>query len=212
MKKPMLFGEQLDESAKATLRAPKLRDGGFDPFYIPGYTEQLQANSIAEGHSAVLPDHIKSKYYKRFGKGPGVLRHEFKWVRVSSPSGAHSYNADVDATMYTNKGYRAVEVTSQEDFEQKYGCGFPPAANIVDGKIRQLDVALFVIDGEQARLNAEEQRQYNEWYHGENQPKQGVQTRIPFDIVDFDEDTHAKSAVDDLPDAFVAGPATNINS
>ena len=211
MKKPLIFGEPMDEQEKTALRDPRLRDGGHDPFYIPGYTEQLQANDIAGGHEAVMPEHVKRKYYQRFGKAPGELRHEFKWVRITNPSGGQSYNADIDATMYIQKGYRAVEVETKEDFEKKYGCGFPPAASIVDGKIRQLDVALFVIDGALARQNAEEQRAYNEWFHGANQPKQGEQTRIPFDIVDFDEDEHAKSSVDDLPDAFVAGPATNIN-
>ena len=210
-KQPVIFGDPMDDQERATFTHPKLRDGDYDPFYIPGYTEQRQANDIAKGHSGVLPEHVKKKYYTRFGKAPGEMRHEFKWVRIASPSGEHSYNADVDATMYAQKGYRPVEITSKEDFESKYGYGFPPAAQIVDGKIRQLDVALFVIDGEQARLNEEEQRAYNEWFHGANQPKQGEQTRIPFDIVDFDSDAHAKSTVDDLPDAFTAGPAINID-
>jgi hypothetical protein len=210
-KKPLMFGEQLDEQEKAALSDPRLRAGDHDPFYIPGYSEQLKARDLAKGDPRILPDHIKRKYYQRFGTGPVELRHEFTWVRVASPSGTQSYNADVDATEYYRRGYRPVEVADAAEFTAKYGYDFPPAATVVEGKIRQLDLALFVIDGEQARRNREEQDRYNEFFHGTNQPKEGEQTRLPFDIVDFEEDEPASKALDDLPDAFTAGPNIDHN-
>lgn len=179
-KKPLLFGS-LDEPEGMIPRRIREKVG---PDYIPGYSEAIMANDLSQ--SAIITSDVKAKYYRRdFGTGPAELPYEFKWVRVTGPKGEMSHSADEDAYHYTKQGFNPVVVESEEDFTDRFGFGFPPAARIgPDGMIRHRDVALFYVDRQTADRLEAERMEANRRLLGHNQPG----GEPPKHLYDFEEE------------------------
>ena len=197
MSKPLLWGKGENESAGMPLRVRQK----LGPDYIPGYSEIVMANDLAT--SQIITTSTKEKYYKRdFGTGPQTLPVEFCYVRVQGPTGENSSSANEDTFQYTKMGYKAVIVTSQEDFAEQFqaipGIGFPPAAHIgADGMIRHRDAALFYVDRKTADRLAQDRLEENKRFLGHNQPGPKVEPR-PYDFgADADSDAISGDFVDE---------------
>lgn len=182
--KPFLFAKPTAHDAALPARVRER----LGPDYIPGYSERVMANDLDT--STVLTTEIKEKYNRRdFGVGPGVIPIEFKWVRVSGPTGEDSYSATQDRYEYVKRGYIAVEVDSEKDFVNQFRyagvTGFPPAAQIgPDHLVRHRDSALYYVDRKTADRLEQERIEDNKRLLGHNQPGGEVQPS-PYD---FDEE------------------------
>ena len=182
--KPVLFAKPTPHNAGLPARVRER----LGPDYIPGYSERVMANDLDT--STVLTTEVKGKYNRRdFGTGPGTIPVEFKWVRVSGPTGDESYSATQDRYEYVKRGYIAVEVTSEDDFAKQFGyagvTGFPPAAHVgADGLVRHRDSALYYVDRKTADRLEQERIEDNKRLLGHNQPG-GAVAPSPYD---FDEE------------------------
>ena len=170
MSKPLIWGQPTENEFKGNV--PRRVRSRIGADYIPGYSEIVMANDLAK--SAVIPEHIKEKYYKvDFGTGPQELPFIFAWVRVVGPTGDVSASANQDAFEFKQKGWREVKLMSnkQAEFTEIYGYGFPPAAHIAgDRTIRHRDAALFVVDKKTAENLETERIAENARFLGHNQP------------------------------------------
>ena len=182
--KPFLFAKPTSHDAGLPARVRER----LGPDYIPGYSERVMANDLES--STVLTTTIKEKYYRRdFGLGPGVIPVEFKWVRVTGPTGDESYSATQDRYEYVKRGYIAVEVDSEDDFVKQFKhagiTGFPPAAHIsADRTVRHRDSALYYVSRKVADRLEQERIEDNKRLLGHNQPG-GAVAPSPYD---FDEE------------------------
>lgn len=145
-----------------------------DPSYIPGYSEQVQANDIAatddhiwyQQHLASGEDgrpqdgQTKEDVYKQIGRHPAPLPVEFMWLRTQDAAGLHSAQIAKDLMEYDRRRYRVA--VWPNDFEP-HGYGFPPAGHKeADGTIRRDDVTLYVVDGRAARAFKKAQQDYTQ--------------------------------------------------
>lgn len=145
--KPLLFG---DTEAAVEAQAQYAFEREETPDYIPGYTEQIQANAVndARGSSGMATTARKEHYFKQFGVAPKELPVKLTWVRALGLDGAVNSNVRVQQSEYRKRGYRPA---TEEDLKT-HGYGLPPTAEVAaDGSIRRNDVALWVVDGEQAK-------------------------------------------------------------
>lgn len=187
--KPFLFAKPTAHDAALPTRVRER----LGPDYIPGYSERVMANDLAT--SDVLTSDVKEKYYRRdFGVGPGIIPVEFKWVRVSGPTGEDSYSATQDMYEYVKRGYIAVEVDNEKAFVDKFHyagvTGFPPAAQLgVDGLVRHRDSALYYVDRKTADRLEQERIEDNKRLLGHNQPGGEVQPS-PYDF--SEEETYSR--------------------
>lgn len=168
-KRPVLFGDEETASDRHTARMSE-RDVSQSQklgSYIPGYTEQLQANDIAGGVQFAsggeihgLDESDKRQYYERFGTEPRQLPYRFKPIRTTTPSG-EGENVQISQNLWNFKrrGWRAAK---KEDFEEggkfhKLGWEMPPGFQVQpDGTLQRWDTTLFYIEGEKyRRLEAE---------------------------------------------------------
>lgn len=158
MAKPLVFSD----SRPAEERFDPERTSRWGPSYIPGYSEIVAANDIAkaddllfrEQHKNALRPNgkqglTKDDVFRQLGTGPRVLDHEFRWLRVSGPNMSRTYSADAQLSYAVNdQGFR---LATEDDLKSR-GYGMPPAAHLDgEGKIRRLDVALYIRSGEVAR-------------------------------------------------------------
>ena len=164
--KPLLFGTSLIEDIERMASQSEMMES--EPGYIPGYSEQVRANEIANIDPSVdnftTSKHIKidglnlrDHYLKMYGT-PKPLPVRFKWVRVEDMRGEENApNVRKDLLPYLKDGYK---VAKTEDLE-RFNYGVPPAAVVgADGTIRRGDVALMVVDAEgAARSDARKARE-----------------------------------------------------
>jgi hypothetical protein len=135
-KKPLHFAET-DEPDLATLAAAQGELGyHVDANYIPGYTEQVYANSISEAvrtpEGGGFGEETKQEYYRRFGCGPKPLPVHMTWVRAVGADGGPSFNANVRLSEWQRLGYRPV---TKDDFASagllgELGYKPPPASQL----------------------------------------------------------------------------------
>lgn len=163
-KRPVVFGDETTASDRHTARmaerdvsqAQKLGS------YIPGYTEQVQANDIASGTEFASRGEIhgmdeseKRKYYERFGTEPQPLPYRLKPVRTSTADGeGENITISQNLQNFKRRGWRPAKA---EDFAEdgkfgRLGWEKPPGFEAQpDGTLRRWDTTLFYIEGEQYR-------------------------------------------------------------
>jgi hypothetical protein len=149
--KPVLFP---DERTDAERFDPNLHRGTLDPSRIPGYSEIVQANDIADADPLLFRESngiTKEDAYRLIGATPRELDVEFAWLPISGVAGADMSNLQARVMdNYTNReGFR---LATEDDLTGR-GFGFPPLGRLAeDGTIRRgADTALFVRSGEVAR-------------------------------------------------------------
>jgi hypothetical protein len=187
--KPFLFAKPTAHDAGLPARVRER----LGPDYIPGYSERVMANDLDT--STVLTTDVKEKYNRRdFGTGPGTIPVEFKWVRVSGPTGTDSYSATQDRYEYVKRGYIEVVVENEEDFVKQFKyagvTGFPPAAHVgADHLVRHRDSALYYVDRVTADRLEQERIEDNKRLLGHNQPG-GTVAPSPYDFNEEETITH----------------------
>ena len=157
-KKPLAFGTSYEQEIELEMERNQMIQN--DPGWIPGYSEQVRANEIANidptqrnfttGREFKSKDgtQLQQHYFRMLGKTPKPLPVRFKWVRVSGMDGTENKNVRTDMAVYTRDGYKFAKL---EDL-QAHGYEVPPVAEIAaDGLIRRGDVALMVVDAEGAK-------------------------------------------------------------
>ena len=190
MSKPFLVPDATNDVERASETNPWIRQS-HDPSYIPGYSEQVQANDLATGDDLEfrqrhrhLGNDPKAHFYRLIGAEPKPLAVEFAWLRVNDPGGNRSYNADVDLMEYTSDGYIPATVETLT----KYGYGFPPAGHKApDGTIRRLDTMLYFIDGSKARVLKAE-RSAEARAADEPKAEHGADSNVPILVTDNERD------------------------
>jgi hypothetical protein len=147
-----------DEVEELIARNRQLEDS-YDPYYIPGYTEIVKANEIANADDHVWheryskTDITKAKVLAGIGANPQPLPVNFTPLRVSSADGTSNANVTRDLMPYSRWGYRPA--IWPEDFT-KHGFGQPPGYTVrQDGTLHRDDLQLFVVDGRAERARQE---------------------------------------------------------
>lgn len=170
-KRPVIFSDDqpdsldyVEEQVEANVRQTKRLSS-----YIPGYTEQVEANDMAKGvqfgsggeiHG--LSESDKRSYYERFGTEPKPLPYVFNWLRVADHRGEQNMTVSQSLMNRRREGWTAAK---KEDFLEggkfaELGWGMPPAIDTVgpDGTLRRMDTALFYMKGDRyRRLEADKQ-------------------------------------------------------
>jgi hypothetical protein len=187
--KPFIFTDEASDIERYNEANIDSMLGAFDSSYIPGYSETVQANAIAETdnldfsnahRNAVSGARTKEDWYKKIGAKPQPLPVYFIWLRTAGVSGDRSYSADVEVANYTRRGWRL----ATEDDLGRHGFGWPPAAQkAADGQIRRLDTALFVID---AGLENRYRRLLKHTPPDDDTPKVGENTQVPISSTRLD--------------------------
>ncbi len=149
--KPVLFADTRSDAEKFD---PQLHLGTLDPSRIPGYSEIVQANELAQADPLEFRNCngiTIEEAYRLVGASPQPLDVEFAWLPISGVAGAAMSNLQARVMdNYTNReGFR---LATEEDLASR-GFGFPPLGRLAeDGSIRRgADTALFVRSGEVAR-------------------------------------------------------------
>jgi hypothetical protein len=171
--KPLLFA---DDTYDPSQFDPDLwEQRAADPGRIPGYSEVVQANDIAQADDFLFQQRQrefglgdnrfwnKEKVYELIGARPRELEIDFAWLPISGPGGgALSPDQARMLDHYMNKeGYRLVTVENRDDFRKQFGYDFPPTARVeADGSIRRgVDLALYARPGDVARKWERKRRQ-----------------------------------------------------
>lgn len=179
--KPLLFGTTYAEDIERLTAVNEIMEN--DAGYIPGYSEQVRANEIANidptvenfttsKHIKINGLNLRDHYIKMYGT-PKPLPVRFKWVRVEDQHGDdNTPNIRNDLLPYMKDGYKFVKTEDMEALSKEYGYGMPPAGVVApDGTIRRGDVALVVVDAEgAARADARKARENAEREAGSGYP------------------------------------------
>lgn len=151
--KPMLFSDERSDAERFNPR--KWLATGMDPSEVPGWSERVRANDLAKADDLIFRDQnngkTKEHFYNIVGATPGELPVDFKWLRVTSPTGTRSGTVTQQLSWYQDKeGFRPA---TMEDLE-KYGYKLPPTAHVSEDNLirRGSDVALYIRSGEVARM------------------------------------------------------------
>jgi len=165
--KPVILGDyDLHKEDTEAFDFSAYFDKAQDPSYIPGYSEQVQANEIG-----AVPENVwyeqhkdtgitKESQYKLIGKHPAPLPVEYMWLRTQDVSGLPSASVARGLMEYADRKYRVARWPN--DLEP-YGFGQPPAGHLeADGTIRRDDVTLYVVDGRAATAFRKAQQEYTQ--------------------------------------------------
>ena len=157
--KPVLWGNETPESVRAHT-ADDFAWENFTPSWVPGFDEFQKANEIAACRT--MSRSAKERIYSQLGAGPKKLAIFPKWVRVTSPDGGRSYNANIDLTSWRRLGYRPATV----EILEAAGMRLPDTAYVdADGTIRCEDTALWYVDAERHERNRRERARFNAEFH-----------------------------------------------
>lgn len=159
--KPLIltdYARQTDDEVEALIAKNRQLEDSFDPMFIDGYTQVMQANAIAAADNLDWANKYektgitKRSVYETIQAQPHELPLHFTAIRVSGMDGTHNANVSRDMAEYTRWGYEPAKV--EVHFTPN---GWkPPLGYTVqsDGTLRRDDLQLFVVDAraEKARL------------------------------------------------------------
>ena len=145
--KPLVLPQDLPDTIRASMADAFLWEER-TPDYVPGHAELVMANEISANRR--LSTEEKEKHFQRLGTRGGPLPAELGWVRILGVNGGYSASASIDAAEWKRKGYKP----AREEDLKRLGWKLPPAAHVEpDGTIRREDTALWIVDGDLARLH-----------------------------------------------------------
>lgn len=169
--KPVVFGDETSEPGTRYTEKMSERDVRQTQklgSYIPGYTEQQEANDLSKakqfasgGEIHGLSDADKKDYYERFGTDPEPLPYAFKAVRTSDHRGEENITVTQNVWNFRRQGWVPAKA---DDFKEggkfhKLGWEMPPGfRETPDGTLRRMDTTLYYIEGEKYRRIEAEKR------------------------------------------------------
>lgn len=148
-RKPLLFDTELSVPTERALQTEEMARAADNPNYIPGYTENEVAQSLAQAEYGSMAYQQREHQFRRLGidqvrENPIHI----KPVRVSGLDGRMNENVLLDQMQYRKDGYRPM---TRADLEA-HGIAMPPLYHEApDGTIRRGDVALWFVDAQRAK-------------------------------------------------------------